>query len=107
LAKWGNAARREDRPKQYFPIKSPEEKNIYPTAPDGNDGRWRVGKKRMDLLLENNLIDWQQKKGTWIPYEKVYYDENSVKVIKERSVIYDLINTADATKRPLHKALNF
>jgi len=98
LAKWGNAARREDRPKQYFSIKSPDEKNVYPIAPDGNDGRWRVGKKRMELLIESNLIEWQKKSGEWVPYEKVHYVENSVKVIKERSVIYDLVNTAEATK---------
>ena len=54
----------------YFPIKAPNGKNIYPIAPDGGDGRWRVGKKRMDMLVEKDLIYWQEKKGRWIPYEK-------------------------------------
>lgn len=98
LAKWGNAARREDRPKQYFSIKSPDNKNIFPIAPDGGDGRWRVGKKRMDLLIDNDLIQWEKKNGAWIPYEKVYFEGDEIKVIKERSIIYDLVNTADAAK---------
>lgn len=98
LAKWGNAARREDRPKQYFSIKSPDNKNIFPVAPDGGDGRWRVGKKRMELLIDNDLIQWEKKNDAWIPYEKVYFDGDEIKTIKERSIIYDLVNTADAAK---------
>ncbi|MFH0892457.1 MAG: site-specific DNA-methyltransferase [Candidatus Falkowbacteria bacterium] len=97
LAKWGNTARREDRPKMYFPIKAPNGKNIYPIAPDGGDGRWRVGKKRMDMLIEKDLIFWQEKNDRWIPYEKIYYDGEDIKKIKERSILYDLATTADGT----------
>lgn len=97
LAKWGNTARREDRPKMYFSIKSPDHKNIYPIAPDGNDGRWRVGKKRMEMLIKNNLIYWQKRDEKWIPYEKIYFSEGEVKKIKERSILYDIATTADGT----------
>lgn len=97
LAKWGNTARREDRPKMYFPIKSPDGKNVYPIAPDGGDGRWRVGKKRMEMLIERGLVYWQKKNDKWIPYEKIYFDEEDVKKIKERSILYDLATTADGT----------
>lgn len=97
LAKWGNTARREDRPKMYFPIKAPDGKNVYPIAPDGGDGRWRVGKKRMEMLIEKDLVYWQKKNDKWIPYEKVYFDEEDVKKIKERSILYDLATTADGT----------
>ncbi|MDD4466970.1 MAG: site-specific DNA-methyltransferase [Candidatus Shapirobacteria bacterium] len=97
LAKWGNTARREDRPKMYFPIKSPDGKNVYPIAPDGSDGRWRVGKKRMEMLIERGLVYWQKKNDKWIPYEKIYFDEEDVKKIKERSILYDLATTADGT----------
>lgn len=97
LAKWGNTARREDRPKMYFPIKSPSGKNIYPIAPDGGEGRWRVGKKRMEMLVEKNLIFWKEKNGRWIPYEKIYFDGKEIKKIKERSILYDLATTADGT----------
>ena len=40
LAKWGAASRREDRPSMYFAVEAPNGKNVYPIAPDGNDGRW-------------------------------------------------------------------
>jgi adenine-specific DNA-methyltransferase len=95
LAKWGNTSRREDRPKMYFPIKSPDDKNIYPIAPDGNDGRWRVGKKRMEELISKDLVYWQKKDNKWVPYEKVYFTEGDVKKIKERSILYEIATTAD------------
>ncbi|MBI5393401.1 site-specific DNA-methyltransferase [Candidatus Woesearchaeota archaeon] len=97
LAKWGNTARKEDREKMHFPIKSPDGKNVIPYAPDGNLGRWRVGKKRMDELINKNLIYWQKKEDKWIPYEKIYFTEGDVKKIKERSILYELATTADGT----------
>ena len=98
LAKWGSGARKEDRLSMHFPIKSLDGKNIYPKAPDDSEGRWRVGKIRMDGLIENNLIYWEKKKGEWIPYEKVYYQEEAIRKVKERSILYELANTSDATK---------
>ena len=98
LAKWGSGARKEDRPSMYFPITSPDGEKVYPKAPDGNEGRWRVGKIRMDNLIESDLIYWDKKNGEWIPYEKVYYQEEAIKRIKERSILYELANTGDATK---------
>ncbi len=97
LAKWGNTARKEDRPKMYFPIKSPDGKNVYPIAPDGGDGRWRVGRKRMQMLIEKDLVFWQKKDSRWIPYEKIYFNGDEVKTVKERSILYDLATTADGT----------
>lgn len=98
LAKWGNTARRQDRQKMYFPIIAPDGKKVYPIAPDGNDGRWRVGKIRMASLIENNLVHFEQKNGKWIAYEKIYYNGEISKVIKERSILYEIANTADASK---------
>jgi len=99
LAKWGNTARRQDRPKMYFPILAPDKKKIYPIAPDGTDGRWRVGKDRMERLIKNNLVHWEHKDNKWIPYEKVYFTEGKVKKIKERSILYNLANTTDGTNQ--------
>lgn len=100
LAKWGNAARKEDREKMHFPIKAPDGKNVIPYAPDGNLGRWRVGKKRMDDLIENKMVHFQKNEnGEWIAYEKIYHENGIIKVIKERSIIYELTNTADASKQ--------
>lgn len=100
LAKWGNTARKEDRPKMHFPIYAPDGKKVIPYAPDGNLGRWRVGKARMDLLIESELIEFRKnEKNDWIAYERIYFDENNITTIKERSILYDLTNTADASKQ--------
>ena len=80
----------------YFPIEAPDGTDSYPIAPDGNDGRWRLGRKKMDDLIENNLIHWEQKDGKWIPYEKEYYIGQS-KRIKDRSIYYDIAETGDGS----------
>lgn len=98
LAKWGNAARKEDRPKMHFPIVNPDKKKIYPKAPDGSDGRWRVGRILMSEIIENNLIEWKKRDNEWIPYEKVYFNETKERVIKERSILYEIANTSEASK---------
>jgi adenine-specific DNA-methyltransferase len=98
LAKWGTGARKEDRPTMYFPIETPDGKNMYPVAPDGNAGRWRVGKPRMDSLIANKRIHWDKADKDWIPYEKVYYTNGDKKIIKFRSIIYGLAGTGDGTK---------
>ncbi len=51
----------------------------------------------MDYLIENDLIYWEKRNGEWIPYEKIYYDKEAVKKIKERSILYDVATTGDAT----------
>lgn len=96
LAKWGNTARREDRPSMYFSLISPDGTEAFPIAPDGNDGRWRVGRERMNELLQNNLVHWEVKEGKWIPYEKEYF-ANQIKVLKQRSILYDIANTGDGS----------
>lgn len=97
LAKWGTGARKEDRPKMHFPIIAPNGVKVYPKAPDGNDGRWRVGKARMDLLIEKDLLHWEKKNDEWIAYEKVYFEDGTTKRIKERSILFELATTGDAT----------
>ncbi|MBO7055538.1 MAG: site-specific DNA-methyltransferase [Bacteroidales bacterium] len=96
LAKWGNTARREDRPTMYFPIIAPDNTECYPIAPDGNDGRWRIGKNKMNQLIEANLIKWEKKGGKWIPYEKEYF-YGQQKTIKDRSILYEVAETGDGS----------
>jgi type III restriction enzyme/adenine-specific DNA-methyltransferase len=96
LAKWGNSARKEDRESMYFPLLAPDKKKIYPIAPDGNPGRWRVGKERMNEIITNKLLYWEEKNGKWIPYEKEYFNDQD-KILKERSILYDIGNTGDGT----------
>lgn len=100
LEKWGSSAHREDRPTMYFSIIDPDGNEIYPIAPDGKDGRWRVGKGRLEDLINNNGIHWvkDNKNNRWIPYEKNYFENAKGKLLKSRSIIYDLAETGTATK---------
>ena len=79
----------------YFPIKNPDGEDFYPVAPDGKAGRWRVGVKKMQTLIKDNLIEW--KNG--IPYEKDYYSETEVKTKtqKSRSILYNVGETGDGS----------
>lgn len=98
LEKWGSGARREDRPTMYFSIINPENEEYFPIAPDGNDGRWRIGKERMDNLIKDNLVHWEKRNGKYIPYEKTYQENDKTVKIKERSILLKNGNTADASK---------
>ena len=95
LEKWGSSAHKEDRPSMYFPIKNPDGEDFYPVAPDGKAGRWRVGVKKMQTLIKDNLIEW--KNG--IPYEKDCYSETEVKTKtqKSRSILYNVGETGDGS----------
>lgn len=98
LAKWGSAALREDRPTMYFPITDPDGNEVYPVSPDGRPGRWRYGKARIQEMINNEDIDWIKENGVWIPYEKEYEPtEEDKKVLKERSIFYDLAENADGS----------
>lgn len=97
LAKWGTGARKEDRPTMHFPITAPNGLEVLPVAPDGNPGRWRIGKERMKLIIDNELIQWEERKEGWIPYEKVYFNESKKKVVKSRSILYDIAGTGEGT----------
>ena len=96
LAKWGNTARRVDRPSMYFPIVAPDGTECYPVAPDGTDGRWRVGKATWEKLLSQDLVYWMKKGQRWEPYEKEYYN-GQTKTIKNRSILYEIAQTGDGT----------
>jgi len=98
LEKWGSSAHKEDRLTMWFPLKNPDGKNMYPIAPDGADGRWRVGKKRMERLEKDNLILWRKDKDRWIPYEKIYGEGTTFKKIKQRSILFEIEETGDASK---------
>ena len=95
LEKWGSNAYREDRPTMFYPIKDPDGVDFYPKAPDGRDGNWRT----RPLNLDNQHIHWEKRKGRWTPFEVQYLDElnGQLKIIKERTIFYDLATTTDAT----------
>jgi len=95
LEKWGSNAYRTDRPTMFYPIKDPDGNDFYPKAPDGKEGNWRT----RPLSLDKEHIHWEKRKGSWTPYEVVYYDELSekTKIVKDRTIFFDLATTTDAT----------
>ncbi len=100
LAKWGSAALREDRPTMYdYPeLIDPEGKKCLPVAPDGRPGRWRYGRQRAIEMLANDDIDWVNRDGNWIPYEKDYEPlEDEGISLKERSIFYDLVENTSGS----------
>ena len=100
LEKWGSSAHKEDRPSMYFFIISPDGNEYFPIAPDGKPGRWRVGANKMKALIQNDGIYWKKKDDGWIPYEKEYFDaeKSKGKLLKSRSILYDVAETGTATK---------
>ncbi len=95
LEKWGSNAYREDRPTMFYPIEDPDGNPFFPQAPDGNDGNWRT----RPTALDQDHIHWIKRRGRWTPYEVIYFDEkqDKAKVLKERSIYYDIATTTDAT----------
>ncbi len=97
LRKWGNAARRIDREKMYYPLfekdgvvtiteddnpPSSEYRTILPILPDGTDGRWRWGKSTMQKNLDRIEIVFNDD-GSYVAYEKIYEPlENEVRTKK-------------------------
>ena len=97
LEKWGSNAHRRDRPTMHYAIKDPDGKDFYPEAPDGKEGNWRT----RPTALDKAHVHWEKKNGgRWTPYEVVYFDEvcDRQKVVKERTIVYDLATTTDATE---------
>ena len=95
LEKWGSNAYREDRPTMFYPIEDPDGNSFFPQAPDGSDGNWRT----RPTALDQDHIHWIKRRGRWTPYEVIYFDEkqDKAKVLKERSIYYDMATTTDAT----------
>lgn len=72
LNKWGAGSRREDSPSMWFPIKGPNNEDVYPIRNDGSDGRWRWGKKKLLAAVEaGDVIFEKRENGTYVVYEKV------------------------------------
>ena len=78
LRKTGNADRREDRPSMFYPVKSPDDDDIYPFGPSGYESRWRCGQSTYHKLADDNMIIWKRVKrdgnDQWSPYVKYYLE---------------------------------
>lgn len=88
LNKWGAGSRREDSPSMFFSIKGPNNEEVFPIRNDGSEGRWRLGKERMQSLVENNDVIFEKREnGTYIVYEKIR--DNSPKETQYTSLFKD------------------
>lgn len=75
LRKTGNADRREDRPNMYYPVESPDGKEVYPIGPGGYESRWRFGRDTYQQYCDENLVVWlPSRSGEILPYVKYYLD---------------------------------
>lgn len=78
LNKWGAGSRRIDSPSMWFPIKGPNDVDVYPIRNDGSEGRWRLGRKKMKELIENDDVIFElRQNGTYIAYEKLRGNKSS------------------------------
>ncbi len=74
LRKWGSNSLRTDGPSGWFPITSPEGEEVWPMRPDGREGTWRWGAKKVAAQYEE--LVWRQSRSQGIqPYVKQYAAE--------------------------------
>jgi adenine-specific DNA-methyltransferase len=84
LTKWGGISRREDRPGQWYPMRTPDGIEVWPIRNDGVEGHWRWGREHsMRPLLEDperahwelrafdEGVTWNGLRERWVPYEKI------------------------------------
>jgi adenine-specific DNA-methyltransferase len=79
LRKTGGEDKREDRPSMYYPLKDPDNNDVFPIGPGGYESRWRCSQAKYYENLRQNLIEWKKIKdvnGTieWKPYLKFYLE---------------------------------
>jgi adenine-specific DNA-methyltransferase len=70
----GQGERREARPNLFFPLTTPDGKELLPKLQDGSDGTWRWSREK--VAKNPNKIEWLGQKGKWTPYFRIYADEN-------------------------------
>lgn len=98
LRKWGENSRRSDRPNLYYPITDPDGNNFYPMLSETEEGCWRWGKDTMFANIEKGLVEFKERNGQWVAYEKVLEpDEGEYKTKLYTSVIDDVSNNTGAS----------
>ena len=106
LRKTGNADRKDERPKMFYPITAPDGTKVYPFGPSGYLSRWRVSKSTFSNLLNDNMIVWKKRNNKifhvgkyasseWVPYVK-YYAEGRT---KQPSNLFDNLKIIPGNKK--------
>lgn len=107
LRKWGDESKRSDRETMFYPIyynnltmtfsierTDESDIEIFPMLDSENEGRWRWYKQTMKKNIENGLVELQRnKKGEYIPYERLYEDPNDADTKLYSSWIEDIDNS--------------
>jgi adenine-specific DNA-methyltransferase len=102
LRQWGaQAQRRENRPSMYFPIPTPFGVDAFPKLPDGTDGRWRFGLKKVMKMLEDGDLDFvrDEKTNEIIVYRKIRLGKKTFSA--PSNILDDVGSSADGTKEIL------
>lgn len=71
IRKWGSNSRREDRPNLFYEVEFDGNK-VLPILPNGDDGRWRWSKNRLEEAIKNDMVVSLEKDGRTELYEKIY-----------------------------------
>lgn len=71
IRKWGSNSRREDRPNLFYEVEF-EGNKVLPILPNGDDGRWRWSKNRLEEAIKNDMVVSLEKDGRTELYEKIY-----------------------------------
>lgn len=75
LRKWGDNARKVDRPNLFYPITAPDGSDLFPMLTPSEEGRWRWSKTRMEEAIQQNRVEFEQHEGYWVAYERMFDDE--------------------------------
>ena len=111
LRKWGDESKRSDRESMFYPIyynessgnlslvrTDKEDIEIYPMLDAENEGRWRWYPKTMEKNLKSGIVEVQKnKKGEYIPYERLYEDPSDTATKLYSSWIDDIDNSTGKT----------
>lgn len=99
LRKSGVGDRRIDRPTMFYSITSPDGTKIYPLKPNGEEGRWSIGKKTYDELSESE-IEFIKLNGIWKIYlkERNINEKGKIKTEKHESILTNVPLNAKGTE---------
>jgi len=91
LRKWGGTSLRNDRPGQWFPLKTPNGEEVYPYRNDGKEGHWRWGEKQKmkPIIKDPEIAHWELcrydegivvngQTERWVPFEKIRKEKKMV-----------------------------
>jgi adenine-specific DNA-methyltransferase len=80
LRKEGSNSLREDRPNLFYPIKTPDNLDLYPIKPSNNaEGNWRWSKDTFAKNQALGMVEWVKTLRGWEVYVKQYKEDDAVR----------------------------